>query len=235
MGEPKGAPPKFPVQKAAPLLALPRRRPTTRPPFAEAAAAVTRESINNIMEATRASLQAGPGQTSPQMAELEKSLRQLELSLNERQRLITESEARLVDRERDLAEAEALLIAREKLATEKLASAARKGPAAQVAVSPEEKAALEQLRETLAQQEASLREAKQALREREIFLDESEAKLFAKVQAQQEKESELEQREEDLRTRQRRDREARAATDPKVAEELKADLAAAKKRDEFLE
>jgi hypothetical protein len=233
MGVPGGAPPKFPVQKAAPLLALPRRRPSTRPPFADAAAAATRDSINNIMEATRASL-ATPGLASQQAAELERSLRQLELSLNERQRLITESEARLVDRERDLAEAEALLIAREKLAAEKLESA-RRGTAAQVSVSPGEKAALEALRETLVQQEASLREAKQAMREREMFLDESEAKLFAKVQAQQEKESELEQREEDLRSRQKRDREARAVTDPKVAAEIKADLEASKKRDEFNE
>ena len=91
------------------------------------------------------------------------------------------------------------------------------------------------MRATLEQQEATLKEAKHAMREREMFLDESEAKLFTKVQAQQEKESELEQREEDLRALQRRDREARAKVDPKVAEELRADREAAKKRDEFRE
>ncbi|MEO7413913.1 MAG: hypothetical protein ABIZ81_11205, partial [Opitutaceae bacterium] len=141
---------------------------------------------------------------------------------------MTETESRLTDRERDLAEAEALLGAREKL----VSVTRRDTP---TSVSPAEKAALEQLRETLAEQEKSLMEAKHALRERETFLDESEAKLFAKVQAQQEKESELEQREDDLRAMQRRDREARAKTDPKVAEELRADKEAAKKRDEFRE
>jgi hypothetical protein len=222
-------PPKFPVRRSAPVLALPRRRiSSSRPPFAENAAAVARDSINTIMEVTRATFQAAPGVPSQQAAELERSLRHLELSLNERQRLVTEAEARLIDRERDLAEAEALLIAREKLV-----SASRRD--ASTSVSPAEKAALEQLRVTLEQQEATLKEAKHALREREMFLDESEAKLFTKVQAQQEKESELEQREEDLRALQRRDREARALVDPKVAEELRADREAAKKRDEFRE
>lgn len=223
-------PPKFAVQRAAPVLALPRRRPSTRPPFADAAAAVTRHSINNIMEATRATLQAAPGVPAPQLAELERSLRQLELSLNERQRLVIEAESRLIDRERDLAEAEALLVAREKLAVVSRRDADSSGP-----VSAAKQAALELLRTTLETQETSLKEAKHALREREMFLDESEAKLFAKVQAQQEKESELEQREEDLRTMLRRDRESKAASDPKLAEELRLEKEAARKRDEFRE
>jgi chromosome segregation ATPase len=221
-------PPKFPVQRAAPVLALPRRRAPSNPPFAENVTAAARESINNIMEVTRANLQTGATVPSHQLAELERSLRQLELSLNERQRLVNEAEARVVDRERDLAEAEALLQAREKLL-----SASRRDTASPISTA--EKTALEQLRETLQQQEASLKEAKHALRERELFLDESEAKLFAKVQAQQEKESELEQREEDLRARLRRDREQRALTDPKVADELRAEQEAARKRDEFRE
>jgi hypothetical protein len=231
-GTPTPQPPK-PVLRsttAGPALALPRRRPSTRAPFPEAAAA-NREAINNIVEATRASLQRSPALPPEQIAELERSLRQLELSLNERQRLVTESEVRLAERERDVAEMEALLVAREKL----LAVSPRRTTASPVPVSADERAALELLRDTLAQQEANLKEAKQALREREQFLDESEAKLFAKVQAQQEKESELEQREEDLRARQRRDRETRAAFDPKAAEELEAEKAAAKKRDEFNE
>lgn len=230
MAEPTGQPPppKFAVQRAVPVLALPRRRASTRPPFVESAAEVTRDSLNTIMEVTRATFHAAPGVPSQQLAELERSLRQLELSLQERQRLVTEAEVRLIDRERDLAEAEALLLAREKLA-----AATRRDSSA--SVSPAEKAALEQLRATLEEQQANLKEEKHALREREMFLDESEAKLFAKVQAQQEKESELEQREEDLRSRQRRDRESRAATDPKAAEELRLEKEAAKKRDEFLE
>jgi hypothetical protein len=46
-------------------------------------------------------------------AELEKTLRQLELVLAERERAIAEAESRIADRERDLAEMEALLLARE--------------------------------------------------------------------------------------------------------------------------
>lgn len=221
-------PPKFPVKRSAPVLSLPRRRVSTRPPFAETAAAVARDSINNIMEVTRATLHTTAGLPPHHLADLERSLRQLELSLNERQRLMDEAEARTLDRERDLAEAEALLNAREKLL-----SASQRDTSSPI--SSAEKAALEQLKTTLAGQEASLREAKVALRERELFLDESEAKLFSKVQAQQEKESELEQREEDLRAMQRRDRERRAEFDPKVAEELRTEKEAALKRDEFRE
>lgn len=231
MAETSGQSPK-PLPRSTtpgPLLSLPRRRPVTRPPFPEIAAA-SRDSITSIVEATRASLQRSPALAPEQVAELERSLRTLELSLGERQRLVAESEARLAERERDFAEMEALLSAREKLL-----AVSRRGAGSPVAVSGAEQAALELFRDTLSQQEAHLKETKQALREREQFLDESEAKLFAKVQAQQEKESELEQREDDLRARQRRDRETRATFDPTAAEELKAEDAALKKRDEFNE
>lgn len=61
---------------------------------------------------------------------------------------------------------EALLLARGKLV-----AASRRPVAAQVAISPEEKAALEQLRAELERQEAGVLEAKQALREREAAID----------------------------------------------------------------
>lgn len=229
---------KFPVPKpaaAAPKLALPRRprRTVTRSPFEIAdATAAARESIKALVSATRAPFAPG-GAEATHMVELERTLRQLELTLQERERLITESEARLADRERDLAEAEALLIAREQLA-----AVSRKGPAETepgLGVSPEERDALQKLRAEIERQEASLEEAKQALREREQFLDESEAKLFEKVQAQQEKEIEQEQREEDLKARERRIREREAAVDPQAAAALKADDDKAKQRDEFNE
>jgi DNA repair exonuclease SbcCD ATPase subunit len=225
-------PVKFPAPRPSePSLVL-RRRSTSSPasPFEiSEVSAVARESIKAIVSASRAPF--GGGATNPpQVAELERSLRQLELKLAERERALRENETRLADHERDLAEIEALLVAREQLL-----SASRKTPAPQAAVSPEEKAALEQLRSELERQEAGLKEMKQALREREQFLDESETKLFAKVQAQQEKEMELEQREEDLRARERRLRESEAAADPLAAATLKSEDEASRQRDEFRE
>jgi hypothetical protein len=179
-----------------PVLSLRRRPVATRSPFAVSdASAAARETIKAVVSATRAPF--GSAKPNPQSAELERTLRQLELTLADRERSLEEHEARLADRERDLAEMEALLIAREKLV-----AASRKAVPAQAAVvTPEEKAALELLRAELERQEASLKEAKQSLREREQFLDESETKLFEKVQQQQEKEIELEQRAEDLAAR----------------------------------
>lgn len=181
---------------AVPALTLRRRPVATRSPFAVSeASAAARETIKAVVSATRAPFgSAAPA--NAQAAELERTLRQLELTLAERERAIEEGEARLADRERDVAEAEALLFAREKLL-----AASRKAVPTQAVVSPEEKAALEQLRAELERQEESLKESKQALREREQFLDESEAKLMEKVQAQQEREIELDQRAEDLNSR----------------------------------
>ena len=192
---------RFPAARGSggsvPTLSLRRRPVGSRSPFAVSeVSAAARESIKAVMSATRAPFAGAP---STQAAELERTLRQLELSLAEREHLIAEGEARLADRERDVAESEALLAAREKLV-----AASRKATAGPISVSPEEKAALEQLRSELEKQEAGLKEAKQAQREREQFLDESEAKLFEKVQAQQEKEIELEQRAEDLAAREQR-------------------------------
>jgi hypothetical protein len=227
------APPPAPRPVSrAPNLTLPRRRAvTTRSPFEiSEASAAARESIRAIVTATRAPF-VGPGaaNNAQVVAELERSLRQLELSLAERERAVGDAEIRLAERERDLAEMEALMAAREKLIL------ARQAPVAPVAISAEEKAALEQLRVELERQDVSVKEAKQSIREREQFLDDSETKLFEKVQAQQEKEIQLEQKEEDLRARERRLREREAAYDPQLAETLKAELEAAKKRDEFKE
>jgi hypothetical protein len=229
MSEPK--PIQFPVAKpaAAPSLTLRRRSAGARGPFeVSEASAAARESIKAIVSATRAPFPGG-GPPASKVAELERTLRQLEIKLEERERVAADTEARLADRERDLAESEALLVAREKLI------AARKPGPVQAEISAEEKVALEHLRAELERQEATLKEAKQAVREREQFLDESETKLFEKVQAQQEKEIELEQREEDLRSRERRLREREAAADPQAAATLKAEDEAAKRRDEFKE
>ncbi len=213
----------------APTLSLPRRHAPTRSPFeVTAASAAARESIRAIVSATRAPFPDSAAMAS-RSAEFERSLYHLELTLAERERVIIETGARLADRQRDLAETEALLRAHEKLI-----AASRRADRVPVALSPEEKTALEQLRAELERQEAALKEAKQAQREREQFLDESEAKLFEKVQAQQEKEIELEQREEDLRARGRRFREREAAADPQAAV-LKAEDATARKFDELRE
>lgn len=233
MSEPPAPPSaKFPVaHPPAPPLALPRRRNSTRAPFEVSDASVAaRESIKSIVSATRSPFGGSTILGPEKSASLERSLRQLELSIVDREREVLEAESRISERERDLAETEALLSAREKLL-----EASRRTSPTQVVVSADEKAALQQLRETLEQQEVSLMEAKQALREREQFLDESEARLFEKVQAQQEKEIELEQREEDLAARQRRLFEAEAAIDPAAAARLQREDLALKSRDEFNE
>src|SRR4051812_41739532 len=123
MPEPENPTPaiKFPVRPAAgaaPSLSLRRRSVSgTRGPFAiSEASAAARESIKALVSATRAPFGPGAQADVSHVAELEKSLRQLELTLAERERLVEENEARLNDRERDLAEMEALLMAREKLA-----------------------------------------------------------------------------------------------------------------------
>jgi septal ring factor EnvC (AmiA/AmiB activator) len=226
-------PPNFPAPKPREpgTLSLPRRRREISQSSFDAldASAAARESISALIDATRSPFGNEPTPATTKLAELERTLRQLELKLAERERIIAESNARLAERERDIAEAEALLLAREELLT------ASRSHASQASVSPEEKAALEHVKAELLRQEANLRESKDAVREREIFLDESETKLFAKVQEQQEKENELEQREEDLRARDRRLREREAAFDPQVAAALQAEAEAAKKRDEFNE
>lgn len=231
MSEP--GPIKFPAPKPVPPpnLSLRRRPSQARDPFVVSeASAVARESIRAIVSASRPPFD----ETSPadlhRVVELQRTLRQLELSLAERERSLAENEARIADRERDIAETQALLEARERMQ-----EAAREPDSGLAGVSPKEAEALIQLRAELDRQEASLKESREALREREEFVDASEARLFEKVQAQQEKEIELEQREEDLRARERRLRESEAARDPKVAAALKAEDEAAKKRDEFNE
>lgn len=218
MAEPGAPKPKFPVRASGPILALPRRGSS---PFADAnGASASGERVRG------AGRDAGPAEN---LAEFERSLRQLQIQLAERERVAIETDAKLAERERDIAEAEALLIAREKL----VAASRRAGPAP--AMTAQEKEALEQMRAALDKQEATIQEARQSIKEREQFLEESETKLFAKVTAQQEQEIELEQREEDLLIRERQLREAIAASDPAAAEAMKTEENAAKTHDEFNE
>src|SRR5687767_13553496 len=115
---PDPGPIKFPPPRpsdSAVKLSLPRRRPAaTRQPFdALDASVAARESINAIVSATRGPLTGDAYPPAAKLIELERTLRQLELTLAERDRVITEGETRLADRERDVAEMEALLLARE--------------------------------------------------------------------------------------------------------------------------
>ena len=228
---PNQFPPPKPRESSAAKLSLPRRRAPARPAYDVIdASAAARDSINALFSASRAPFSTGgkPPESS-KLVELERTLRQLEVSLAERERVIAETETRLIERERDVAEAEALLAARERLIQ------ASNRPAKPAEISAEEKQALESLRAELERQEAHVKEQKQFIHEREKFLDESETKLFEKVQEQQDKENELEQREEDLRARDRRVREREASFDPQAAAALQAEDEAAKKRDEFNE
>jgi chromosome segregation ATPase len=231
--KPAPAPINFPPPKPNPAhknLVLRRRRGLTHSPFEVSDTSLAaRESIRAVVEATRAPFMGGhPPLDRSQASELEKSLRQLEASLAERERIATEVEMKLADREREMAEMEALLVAREQLHV-----ATRKSGPAKVGISKEEQEAVEKLRDELERQEATIKEERQALKERQEFLDEAETKLFEKVQAQQEKETELEQREEDLRARTRELREKIAKIDPAAAATLQAEDAKAKKHDEF--
>ncbi len=222
---------RFPVKNTNLIggLSLRRNRPGTGAPFTVSeATAQARESIRAIVSATRPPMGVrGTGAEDARIAELEKSLRQLELKLAERERVVQEREARLRDYERELAESEALLAAREQLV-----AVARKAPPS-IHVSPEEKTALEALRAELERQEAALKEAQNSLHEREQFMEESETRLFEKVQAQQEREIELDQREEDLKSHVRKFREAEAAENADAAAVLKAEDAAAADSDEM--
>src|SRR4051812_6781492 len=115
------APPsRRPGASGGPSLTLPRRRSAFA--ISEASAAA-RESIHALVTATRAPFGATPGPEHDRVAELERTLRQLELNLAERERIVGETELRLAERERDVAETEALLVAREKL----MAAARRPG------------------------------------------------------------------------------------------------------------
>ncbi|MDP3068733.1 MAG: hypothetical protein Q8N18_00515 [Opitutaceae bacterium] len=194
------------------------------------ASVAARESIMAVVAETRSPFNGSPNPAATKLLELERTLKQLEVTLAERERVIAEGEARLVEHERDLAEMEALLFARSQLL-----DVAQKPAAAGTIVSPEERRAFNQVKAELDRQEATIKETRQSLAERERFIDESETKLFEKVQAQQEKEIELDQREEDLRALERRMREREAEHDPVLAAALKADDERAKQRDEFNE
>jgi DNA repair exonuclease SbcCD ATPase subunit len=218
-------------------LALPRR-PTgvagIRPPFGlSAASAEARRSIDAIVSATRTPPVGAMPLTPDQSTELEASLRSLATRLEERERAAGELEGTLADRQRDLAEMEALLVARGKVleaARRTVAVVPRPG----VAVSAEEKAALEALKAELDRQEVSLKEQKAALAERERFVNETEAKLFDKMMQQQEQETEIEQKLEEIGSREKRLRNREAVADPQATAAAQA-AAPAKKFDEFNE
>ena len=219
---------RFPVKRTESVggLSLRRIKPVTASPFSVTEAmASSRASIRAIVSATRPP-SGGRAVDDARIAELEKSLRQLELKLVERERIVQDREARLKEYEREMAEAEALLAAREQLV-----AASRKST--HVHVSPEERTALEGLRAELERQESALKDAQAALHERERFREESETRLFEKVQGQQEREIELDQREEELKARVRKNRESEAAADPKAAAALKAEDAEAADSDEM--
>jgi chromosome segregation ATPase len=220
---------RFPTKRTESIgnLSLRRNRSETNSPFSVSdASAAARESIKAIVSATRPPVGGRSAAEDARIADLERSMRQLELKLAERERIVQEREARLKEFERELAEAEALLAAREQLV-----AASRKSTP--VSVSPEEKIALEGLRAEILRQEAALKEAQNSLHEREQFMEESETRLFDKVQNQQEREIELDQREEDLKSKIRKNRESEAAEDPRAAATLKAEDAAAADNDEM--
>jgi hypothetical protein len=215
---------RFPVKRpetsSVGNLSLRRPRGSADSPFSvSAASAAARESIRSIVTATRPPI-GGRAMEDARIFELEKSLRQFELKLGERERIVQDREARLREIERELAEAEALLAAREQLV-----AASRKSTSTHV--SPEEKTALEGLRAELIRQEAALKDAQAAMYERERFMEESETRLFEKVQAQQEREIELDQKEEEMKVRLRKLKEGEAAVDPKASAALKAEDAEA--------
>ncbi len=168
--------PPFPIRhKAGPALTLTRR--------------AWREASSSSGESKKAN--------SHISADVERAAREVDAAFAERERQVVEAEARLADRARDLDEMEALLRARESL----IAATRLRDSKSRIDITPREAAALNQLKEELERQEASLRESREALRQRELYLEQSENRLFAKVQEQQEKEMELEQREENLVSR----------------------------------
>ncbi len=232
MPEPKPGMIKFPPRPDADKpLVLPRRRLRSASEVSQAAAE-TQKTLSAIRSATRNPWGEILNADTGKVVELERSLKQLSAKLEERERSLQDFETRLAERERDLAETETLLRARESLLEAKSKAPPSSEPRQ---FTDAEQAALEKLKAEVERQQALLAEQRQALRERESFLDESETKLFQKVQEQQEKETELEQKEEDLRRRERKLREREALHDPRVAAELEAEKAAAKKYDEFNE
>jgi chromosome segregation ATPase len=214
-------PPRPPPEK---ILSL-RRRLSLEPSQDSVEA---RKSINAIMAATRAPWGEQRTLDSQQVADLQKSLRLVQVKLEERERVVAETAARLADQERELAETSALLAAREKVFT------AAKGASRAPTLSKDEQSAVEQLKAELERQAVSIKEQKAALKDREAFIEENEAKLFEKMQTQQEQEVELEQKFDDLQAMEKRLREKEAALDPAAAAALKAERQA-RKFDEFNE
>src|SRR5882724_3060837 len=108
-----------------PSLSL-RKRPTRSPFELAQASSEARKQIANIVSSTRSPFGTPKQLSTDQVGSLERTLRELEMKLAEREHAVQELEGRLAERERDIAEAEALIGAREKLleATRKSASAA---------------------------------------------------------------------------------------------------------------
>lgn len=166
----------------------------------------SKQTIDDIIKKTRNPF-GQPTQLQPKEVDnLEKSLRKLERELVERERTVQELELKLAEQERDIWEAEALLKAREQLLQSKFKEATEEtaNPEATTNASPQEREALEKLKEELDNQEQTLKEQKALLKEREDFLEQSENTLFEKTIAQQEMQTELEQRKDDLDARERR-------------------------------
>ncbi|GHC10516.1 hypothetical protein [Cerasicoccus arenae] len=199
----------------APIPPKNKRVISLRPKLQQAAEASlkSKETIDLIMRRTRAPFDGHHQMATDEIDSLEKSLRRLEADLLERERNAADYEAKLSERERDIWEGEALLkVKQEMLAAKmsefnksKLEAGSTDGSAA---VSEEERVALEHLRETLEQREAALQQMKDQLKEREAFVEESENALFEKMMEQQETETELEQRSEELRSLERRIKDA---------------------------
>jgi hypothetical protein len=83
----------------------------TRGPLEISEASVAaRQSIQAIVSATRSPFGIPVRLGDSQIADLERSMRSLELKLAERERIIGETEKRLAERERELYELEALLL-----------------------------------------------------------------------------------------------------------------------------
>jgi len=196
---------------SSPIPPKKKRVISLRPKLQQAAEASlkSKETIDLIMRRTRAPFDERQSLPSDEIDSLEKSLRKLEADLLERERNAADYEAKLSERERDIWEGEALLKVKQEMLAAKMSefNKAQKEAGDENsggAMSSEERAALEHLRETLDQREQAIAKAKEELKEREAFVEESENALFEKMMEQQEKETELEQRFEDLRSLQKR-------------------------------
>ena len=194
-----------------PKLPPPNKRPARRlvlEPERSQSAAVSHEikmRINDFVSRARPPEGEVDAAYSQRLEELEKNLRELESSLFAREQSVQAKEAHLAERERTLWETEALMHAREELLrTREKQLRPDTMAVASTAVNPEEREALQRLRDEVMKQQESLKEQKTELKEREQFVEDSENCLLDKTMKQQEEESRLEQMAEDLTAREKR-------------------------------